>query len=329
MMDIYNTIKDYDKNDIYKDITSKLNNWFYVYLCDFVHLQFEDNAAQTIETLKSNNAAECLYLFAQSIIDICDIIVNGKRDSYTYDRSQYKTYVRMPASGEKSKRSILTSNEIIDYETDKFYNSIYTDSDVFYFCKTDVGERLAEGFAPNPTDYNYYLDFINSSAKIGELSVSNIGRRTDAINNTSLNCMIDPDIPTLYLLEDPDNIDLDYHSGKSEQEVKDEIKEQRDELIKNAKMYAYVHGTVLHSFHEDTYQGLYEAARELLYEETSYNEKITLTCLPIYHLDVNTRITVKDVKSGIFGDYLINTISVPLDVESTMNITCTKIIDRV
>ena len=208
-----------------------------------------------------------------------------------------------------------------------------TESETVYFYTPKEEElltpRMEAGFQPHPEDYNYYLDFIDSSAKIGELSIENIGRRTDAINNTSLNCMIDPDIPTIYLLEDIDTLDMELHPGEDKQSVIDDIQNKREELIKNNYPYAYLNGRVLQDLTSDHYQGLFEAARELLYTETSYNEKITLTCMPIYHLDVNTRITVKDPKTGIYGDYLIDSINVPLDVESTMNITCTKIIDRV
>ena len=130
-------------------------------------------------------------------------------------------------------------------------------------------------------------------------------------------------------MEDIDTLDMELHPGEDKQSVIDDIQNKREELIKNNYPYAYLNGRVLQDLTSDHYQGLFEAARELLYTETSYNEKITLTCMPIYHLDVNTRITVKDPKTGIYGDYLIDSINVPLDVESTMNITCTKIIDRV
>ena len=68
--------------------------------------------------------------------------------------------------------------------------------------------------------------------------------------------------------------------------------------------------------------------RELLYQSTSYNECITVTSIPIYYLDVNTRITVNDEKSGIFGDYMINSISLPLDINGMMSMSCTRALER-
>jgi len=46
-------------------------------------------------------------------------------------------------------------------------------------------------------------------------------------------------------------------------------------------------------------------------------------------LEPNTRITIQDSESGIGGDYTIKSISVPLDINGTMNISCTKALERI
>lgn len=72
----------------------------------------------------------------------------------------------------------------------------------------------------------------------------------------------------------------------------------------------------------------YNMVRELLYQYTSYNESITIDALPIYYLEPNVRITVRDSLSGIYGDYMIKSISLPLDISSTMSISCTRALER-
>ena len=42
-----------------------------------------------------------------------------------------------------------------------------------------------------------------------------------------------------------------------------------------------------------------ETVRELLYQYTDYHSSISFTSIPIYYLDVNSRITIKDNVSGI------------------------------
>ena len=72
-----------------------------------------------------------------------------------------------------------------------------------------------------------------------------------------------------------------------------------------------------------------EVARDLLYQYTNYNESINLQSIPIYYLDVNSRITVNDSKSGIYGDYIIKSISLPLSAENTMTIAATRALERI
>ena len=78
-----------------------------------------------------------------------------------------------------------------------------------------------------------------------------------------------------------------------------------------------------------SFNSAYNMVRELLYQYTSYNESITVSAIPIFHLEPNTRITVRDPKSGIYGDYMINTISLPLDISGTMTISCTRALERI
>lgn len=73
----------------------------------------------------------------------------------------------------------------------------------------------------------------------------------------------------------------------------------------------------------------YEEIRKELYQYTSYNEQISLTVLPIYYLEPNIRITVKDEDSDIKGDYMIRTISLPLDINGMMNLSCVKVLERI
>jgi hypothetical protein len=50
--------------------------------------------------------------------------------------------------------------------------------------------------------------------------------------------------------------------------------------------------------------------------------------LPIYYLEPNTRIFVKDENSGIDGEYIINRITIPLQYQGTMSISATKVVER-
>jgi hypothetical protein len=72
-----------------------------------------------------------------------------------------------------------------------------------------------------------------------------------------------------------------------------------------------------------------EVARDLLYQYTNYNESISIQSVPIYYLDVNSRITVQDVKSGIYGDFIIQSITLPLEAQGTMSIGAVRALERI
>ena len=68
--------------------------------------------------------------------------------------------------------------------------------------------------------------------------------------------------------------------------------------------------------------------KDLLYEMTAYNESVSISTLPIYHLEPNIRIGIKDADIDISGDYMINSISLPLDTNGTSSINATRPITK-
>lgn len=60
-------------------------------------------------------------------------------------------------------------------------------------------------------------------------------------------------------------------------------------------------------------------------QHNDYGEIINISCLPIYLLNVNTKIKVEDKETGIKGDYLVTSINMPLGIGELMSMTCRKI----
>ncbi len=163
------------------------------------------------------------------------------------------------------------------------------------------------------SDIDYFLDFIDSHAAIGDLSVQNIGRRQKIIVDESVNCIFEPEIPDLVII----NID-----GDSPADLRAECEAQGQDYV---QVGANIYNLLAIGGH---FNSAYVLVRELLYQYTSYNESISLNTLPILYLEPNTRITVRDGLSNIYGDYMINTITIPLDISSTMTLSCTRALDR-
>lgn len=182
----------------------------------------------------------------------------------------------------------------------------------------ESGETIYEGaFRPevlnNQSEIDYYLDFIDTDSKIAELSVSNIGRRTKVITNNDVNCVFEPDIPDFVLIE----------AGQ------DDTAEKRQECIDRGQKYIQVSRAIYSMLAVGgSSNSAFEEIKNLLYQYTNYNETVQIQGLPIYHLEPNTRITIRDPESDIYGDYIIQTISIPLATSGTMSISATKALQK-
>ena len=192
------------------------------------------------------------------------------------------------------------------------------------FTLKEVGDyyedQMQEYVTKNPEELNFFLDFIDTSSKISQFQVNNIGRRTKILSeDKDVNCIFQPQIPDIILLPITSSSDENSKMGKMRQEAAQRGQDwwQIDDNIFNSLQL----GGVFHSG--------YQTIRQLLHEYTSYNENITLTCLPIYHLEPNTRIHIQNPKSSIYGDYMIRSLSFSFDNGSLMTINTTKAFEKI
>jgi hypothetical protein len=71
-------------------------------------------------------------------------------------------------------------------------------------------------------------------------------------------------------------------------------------------------------------KGAKDKLDELIYQHGYCIESATITTIPIYHLEPNTRIYLYDDQVGLDGDYIVSKFTVPLTYNGTMQITATK-----
>ena len=197
-------------------------------------------------------------------------------------------------------------------DTNNYYTELNNEWPKMYDIEN--GEFYEE-YEKDPSSLDYFLDFIDSSAAIGELSISNIGKRSKIVVDEDINCIFEREIPNLVMIDASQDSAI--------------VTEQREEAQRKGQDYIQVSGAIYNLLATGgTQNSAFERVKELIYQYTSYNESITLQCLPIYYLDVNQRITVNDSKSNIYGDYMINSISIPLNISSMMTISATRALER-
>lgn len=167
-------------------------------------------------------------------------------------------------------------------------------------------------------NYEYFLDFIetpigqDTSQNLSQFNVDNIGRRVKIDSESKVDCLFPPAYETGRIIISADG------DTKSERAFAESMG------IEWVQIYPHIYK---HIGLSKGYVSAYDRIKELLVAHSNYNETIQLTTIPIYHLDVNTRITIEDQEIGINGDYIITTISLPL-APGTSNISCVKCLEK-
>ncbi len=167
-----------------------------------------------------------------------------------------------------------------------------------------------------PSSIDYFLDFIDApSSAIAELDVNNIGRRTKVLDlGKNVNCIFESWIPDLVLIE----------SGT------DTTEKEKTECQARGQPFYQVESQIYQNLQVGGIRySAYEEIRQLLHEYTKYNQSISFQTLPIYHLQPNIRITVNNSESNIYGDYIIESLSLSLDNSSMLTINATRAPEKI
>ena len=185
--------------------------------------------------------------------------------------------------------------------------------DIIYNFKE---KKFKVDLVTNPNDLNYFFDYVEPINNLYDCSIDILNTKIYSYKQDHMNRLYNTDIPDVIM------IDLTMDAGSRAQIIERCEREGQPYTNVESNIYSNVAiGTIGYTAQE--------VARDLLYQYTSYNESITLQTIPIYYLEVNNRITVEDKKAGIYGDYIIKSISLPLGAENTMSITASRALERI
>ena len=195
-------------------------------------------------------------------------------------------------------------------ELEAFWPQIYDLENQQFYAEQEDKTLLTSAL----TDGNYFLDFIDpSTSGLGEFSISNIGRRMDVVNNEDINCLFQPDIPDIVFL----NID------------DDDFLEKRQECQLKGQPFTQVRGDVYSGFYTGGYKnGAFDQVKYELYLHTNYQKTLSLTSLPVFYLEPNSRATINDKSTNTYGSFMIKTLSIPLGPGNMMATTASETFER-
>ena len=156
----------------------------------------------------------------------------------------------------------------------------------------------------DPSKLPYWLEFLDlGGAELSKYSISEIGQRPKVVNENNINSIYYKEIPEVQFVISPEEV-VDTDTSYTPLQ----IQKNMEALFSRSS------------------QGLsaIEKINELLYQHSCCSEGLSLTSIPIWYLQPNTRIYVEGQ-----GDYTLDKIQYNLNYNGMMNLTCTKVIKQI
>ena len=260
-------------------------------------------------TFTYNNTSEFPNPGAEATLYIVGNLDNRQFYRWSKDRGYYQV---------KQDDCMVTT---VDWRQELYYEGIEaqdTGTDQPYYFAELLNEwpklfnlktqQFYDSVKENPSGIDFWLDMIDDTAEVGEYSVDNIGRRGVVVQQDQINCVFEQEVPDLVF------IDINQNEADIQQEKRECDAAGQDWVQVDSTIYSLL--TI-----GGSQNSCYERICDMLYQYTNMNQSITISAIPIYYLEPNTRITVRDDAAGINGQFMISSISLPLDVESSMNIS--------
>lgn len=232
----------------------------------------------------SHNAGK--YEFKEGSSLVTDIYLFESMLNDYYFRQKYDLET---VTLKRDEQKIKTDSLKDDYET----NFYIDDKEGRIYWNKSVYEA--------PDQLNFWFDFLDTSGELQQFSVRNIGTRSKAINDTSITSIYFRDTPSI-------------------------IYKSKDDGVSLTPGYRCIQIGGIEDMFTCSAQGKSAKNKldELIYEHGYCTESATITSIPIYYLEPNTRIYLHDGKTGLEGDYIISKLTIPLAYNGTMSITATK-----
>lgn len=162
-----------------------------------------------------------------------------------------------------------------------------------------------------PELLNFWFDFYEGDDNLQQYQIAYIGDRSKVVNDSKITSVYFRKIPqVIFIMPDSDSID----------------KEQR----KTGYTYLRLDNSMADLFAISSRGKSAEEEMTELFNKHSYcTETVSITTIPIYHLEPNTLIHLRNKENHLNGKYQVSKISIPLTYNGMMTISATKVFDVV
>ena len=259
-----------------------------------------------------------------------EIYVRGmmaKDSNYGIDASQYyENLVSKVESKEVDQLSEETKNVVIVAHNDSVNVDLYFEElqafwpQIYDLVRQEfIGDQESSEYKYSSlTTGNYFLDFIDAnSTELSEFSIGNIGRRTDVVSDDSINCLFEPEIPDI----------LYVNTDESSADEREKTLQQCKEL---GYGYVQIPGNIYYAMYTGgNHNAAFDQIKYELYIHTLYQKTLSITAIPAWFLQPNTRCTIDDKVTNTYGDFNIKSITLTLGAGSTMSVTLSEALERI
>ena len=244
------------------------------------------------------------------------------RDRYTLVNTEVETFDEKTIYYKYNNGAFTEYSNLTKFDAGVQYyirKECFTDINIFDFIDKNIRYYLTGDFnlesywnlkLAYPETLNFWFDFLDSDGELSSYSVSAVGDRPKAVN--------DNDVKAIYYRNTPTVIFVNSDKWDKEKDIKPGytyVKLSKDD----------------ESLFTISAQG--KTAKDqldrFLYDFSYCTESISLSTVPIYYLEPNTRIFVHDDLSNIDGEYLISRLTIPLGHSGTMSISATKAVESI
>ena len=214
------------------------------------------------------------------------------------------------------------------------YEHYYHDIEGFWrllYCEPQEGEGDYEDEAGNifnkstrwnksviddPSQLIFWFDFYDmDNYGLGKFSIKAIGDRPKVVRDNDVKTIIYRDVPDLLYISQGE---YDKHKETGT------LKTGYEYLI-----LPDVEG-ILSMFTLSTRgKTAHDEIDSMLYNYSYTNDTVTISSVPIYHLEPNTIVYVKDKQSAVDGYYIIDKIQIPLQYNGSMSVTTIQLPQRI
>ena len=291
-------------------INSYANTPSYTNLKNDFHIWGKNNDGYAIHYhLAIKNKPQIMNTYSVVFLEKDGVYTGGLRlagpseegEEYTPEDWRAELYLQGLSKQQNGIRPDVYEQELLD-----LFDAIYNFKE----------KKFKADLVNNPNELQYFFDYLEPISHLYDCSVDLLNTKIYSYQQDKIIRLYNNDIPNVIILD----LSMDMNSRA---EIIERC-EREGQLYSNVNADIYANIAV-----GTTGYSAEEVARELLYQYTNYNENISIQSVPIYYLDANTRITVYDQKAGIYGDYIIKSISLPIGADGTMSITANKALERI